>query len=535
MKSLLLAFNLKHSSAISLWVLMYPLFVFFVYADDVRGSEINSRLGWFFLLIALSYIVRNKFLFGLVLIPFFIAGIVDLFYTSTFHHLFEASLVRVLTDTDTSETIEFLSVYINWLNLIVITFYIVGFIYLIKSLRLLPPEKLKEKIVLVIGSLMFVVAIQQIMFHERFKDVLPGAFGQITDGLNKYFAVKKEMENRPILLSDFSEDVSLENSEKSQVYLVVIGESAVRGHHSLFGYQRQTNPLLEKIDNELILFDDVISPYAVTYLSLSHVLTQMNLNNQMNFTDSLSLVGLSSKAGFKTWWLSNQPQYEGTTLSLSLVADEVRYVINSGVTDSSLLPEIKKALADEAKHKVIFVHLRGSHMTYEKRYPQSRSHFVDASGIKIYTDKPTQKQIDVVNAYDNSIRYTDEVLRQIIDDLKKEKKISGLVYFSDHGEEVYDHKDFIGHELKRVSPEMFEIPFLVWTNDSYKEAFPSKHQSMVANRSKSILADDFFHFGLCFMGINSSLYNKELSFCDSDFVPKERKLAGYTYQDGELQ
>lgn len=337
---MLLGFDLKHSSAISLWVLMYPLFVFFVYADNLHGSEINARLGWFFLLIALSYVIRNKTFFAIVLIPFFLAGVVDLFYTSTFNQLFEARLVRVLTDTDSSETYEFLSVYVNWLNLVVVTLYVVGFVYLIKVLRLLPPVKLKEKLVLGLGSLMLVVAVQQIMFHERFKDVLPGAFGQITDGLNKYFIVKAEMDNRPVLLSEFSENVALERQGKPQVFIVVVGESAVRGHHSLYGYKRETNPVLNKLKDELIVFDDVISPYAVTYLSLSHVLTQMNLDNGMKFTDSLSIVGLARKAGYKTWWISNQAKYEGTTSSLSLVADEVDYTIGSGEKDRYLLPAI---------------------------------------------------------------------------------------------------------------------------------------------------------------------------------------------------
>lgn len=513
---------------------MYPLFVFFVYADQVRGSEINARLGWFFLLIALSYVIRNKVLFGIILIPFFVAGVVDLFYTSTFQHLFEASLVRVLTDTNSGETYEFLSVYINWLNIAIVTLYLAGFVYLMKELRLLPPVRLKEKLVMVLGAILFMVAVQQIMFHERFKDVLPGAFGQITDGLNKYFTVKAEMAKRPVLLAEYSEKVSLERPEQAQVYIVVVGESAVRGHHSLYGYQRQTNPVLEKLKSELVLFDDVISPYAVTYLSLGHILTQMNLDNGKHFTESLSIVGLASKAGYKTWWISNQPKYEGTTLSLSLVADEVDYGASSGKTDSHLLPAIKKALADSAQHKVIFVHLRGSHMTYEKRYPQEYNHFVDSKGVEIYTDIPTDKQVQVVNAYDNSIRYSDSVIGGIINNLKQNDVVSGLVYFSDHGEEVYDYKDFIGHELKRVSPKMFEIPFFVWTNEAYKKSYPEKIKNMSENKSKPVLADDFFHFGLCFMGIDATLSQEVVSPCDSGFISKSREVAGYTYENGAL-
>ena len=524
---------LSHSSAITLWILIFPLIAFFLLAEEFHESEITARLGWLILLIAFSYLVRIRFLYFLILLPFALSGIVDLFYTSTFNQQFEASLVRVLTDTDSQETQEFLSVYLGPFNLSILALYFAGLFYLSRELKFFRPQSFKTKLLVVGGVLMLIVAVQQIWFHDRYKDVLPGAFGQITDGLKKYYKVQNEMKKRPELLANYQLPV-LKEEAKPQTYIVVIGESAARGHYGLFGYQRNTTPLLESIKKDLILFDDVVSPYAVTYLSLSHTLTEKNLDNKSEFADSLSLVGLSKKAGFKTWWISNQPKYEGTTLSLSLIADHAEYVSESGGYDEAVLPAVENALKDQSSHKVIFIHLRGSHMTYSKRYPKEYELFDNELGVDIYTKEPTEKQVDIVNAYDNSVVYTDKILYELIESLKLEKSISGLVYFSDHGEEVYNYKDFIGHELKRVTPAMFEIPFFVWVNDLYKSSFKEKLNAMKSQRSMSFLNDDFFDFGLCFMGINGDVAKQASSPCESKFSPKKRVVAGKLYQDGEL-
>ncbi|WP_040727887.1 phosphoethanolamine transferase [Thiomicrorhabdus sp. Kp2] len=524
---------LSHSSAITLWILMFPLIAFLLMAEEFHESEITARMGWLILLIAFSYLVRIRFLYLLVLLPFVLSGVVDLFYTSTFNQQFEASLVRVLTDTDSQETQEFLSVYLGPFNLSILALYFAGLFYLGRELKFFRPQSFKTKLLVVGGVLMLIVAVQQIWFHDRYKDVLPGAFGQMTDGVKKYYQVQNEMKKRPELLANYQLPV-LKEEAKPQTYIVVIGESAARKHHGLFGYQRNTNPLLESIKKDLILFNDVVSPFAVTYLSLSHTLTEKNLNNKTEFADSLSIVGLSKKAGFKTWWISNQPKYEGTTLSLSLVADHAEYVSGSGGYDEVVLPAVERALKDKSSHKVIFVHLRGSHMTYNKRYPQTYQVFDNKKGIEIYSKEPSKKQIEVVNAYDNSIVYTDKILFELIQSLETKDSISGLVYFADHGEEVYDYKDFIGHELKRITPVMFEVPFIVWVNDLYKNRFQEKVTAMKSQHKMPFLNDDFFDFGLCFMGIDADISKQSSSPCEPNFTPKKRVVAGQLYQDGKL-
>ncbi len=520
----------------ALWVLLFPLVAFLLMVDDYRESEVSARIGWLLLLVAFSYVVRIKWFYLLILLPFVISGIIDLFYSSTFSQQFEAPLFRVLTDTDVQESTEFLSNYLSPFNVGILLIYIAGFIYLGSKAALFAPESFKSKLLVSVGVLMMVVAVQQIWFYERFKDVLPGALGQVVDGYKKYQTLQEESLKRPELLAKYDVPV-LKRSDEPQTYIVVIGESASRKHHSLFGYQRKTNPELEAIKNELILFNDVVSPYAVTYLSLSYTLTQKRINNDLEFTQALSSVGLAKKAGFKTWWISTQPKFEGTTFSLSTVADETVYLNDGSLKDAAVFAEVEKALQDKSKHKVIFVHIRGSHMTYEKRYPQNFERFKTQDGLKLYTDSPTGEQVDVSNAYDNSILYTDYVVAEIIDLIKQYSAttITGLTYFADHGEEVYDYKDFIGHELKRVTPVMFEIPFVVWTNKAYQQSFSEQYNAMLDQHNVPFLNDDFFDFGLCFMGIETGLAKEARSPCEINYQPKERWVAGRHYKDGRFE
>ena len=57
-----------------------------------------------------------------------------------------------------------------------------------------------------------------------------------------------------------------------RTYVFIVGESANRNHFSLYGYKRNTTPRLEAMRDELVIFDDVISPDTHTIPSLRKVL-----------------------------------------------------------------------------------------------------------------------------------------------------------------------------------------------------------------------------------------------------------------------
>ncbi|MDA1085164.1 MAG: sulfatase-like hydrolase/transferase, partial [Bacteroidetes bacterium] len=97
-----------------------------------------------------------------------------------------------------------------------------------------------------------------------------------------------------------------------------------------------------------------------------------------------------------------------------------------------------------------------THANYKYRYPKSFDVFS--------TDDASQKQL-TIDQYDNAVLYNDYIVREIIEKARITDIPSSVIYFSDHGEEVYDSIDFAGHSANGYfTYNLIEIPFLYWNS-----------------------------------------------------------------------
>ena len=105
--------------------------------------------------------------------------------------------------------------------------------------------------------------------------------------------------------------------------------------------------------------------------------------------------------------------------------------------------------------------------------------------LKNSTQKIPKDKVERINHYDNAVLYNDHVVHELIDILKKSKiNNSSLVYFSDHGEEVYDVHDhqFQGRNEAHPTIGMYAVPFFFWVgqNEYLNSKFvcfsPRRHQ-----------------------------------------------------------
>lgn len=221
-----------------------------------------------------------------------------------------------------------------------------------------------------------------------------------------------------------------------RTYVFIVGESANRNHLSLYGYKRNTTPKLEAMRDELVVFEDVISPDTHTIPSLRKVLLFSELQKGDTILTSPSVLTLLN---------------EGRSVSY----------------DSVLLPELEKILGSSVERKAIFIHLMGSHLTYALRYPPEFGVFSSTDDIPT---KPwrTESEKQYVNTYDNSIRYTDHIVSSVINAVKRKGGDAFVVYFSDHGQEVYDTRPVRGQIANDPSKHMLDIPFLCWFSPEYQ-------------------------------------------------------------------
>jgi lipid A ethanolaminephosphotransferase len=119
----------------------------------------------------------------------------------------------------------------------------------------------------------------------------------------------------------------------------------------------------------------------------------------------------------------------------------------------------------------------------------------------------------VVNAYDNSIRYTDHNLAQQIDMLSAVSATidSILIYVSDHGESLGEKGLYLHGAPFLLAPEQqINVPLLVWMSDGYRRRFAVSDACLRARKAERFSHDNLYHTVLGASGVTSARYQSAL-------------------------
>lgn len=319
-------------------------------------------------------------------------------------------------------------------------------------------------------------------------------------------------------------DVSCDPDQDLNVVLI-IGESMSKYHMELYGYDRETTPQLSSLDN-LLVFNDVISPASQTRESIIRMLSLAEKKNEKPFYNQGSIIAAARQGGFYTSWFSNQMMLGISDTETSVVAKDANYTkfINSdwksASLDGKLLPHLKTALGlNESNKNFIVLHMLGNHFKYENRYPVKDNYFFDQPYLfPTYIDNDKQ---EMINHYDNSIRYSDRFIYDVIELVKESKRPSVVIYLSDHGEELYDDENlYIGHGSPDLRKEAIDIPFLIWCSPEYLKS----NDSLDFNRfvDNEYNSGNLFHTLADVMSLSFDEYDASKSILNPDFVSRER-------------
>ena len=301
-------------------------------------------------------------------------------------------------------------------------------------------------------------------------------------------------------------DGTIADHEKAVVVLV-IGESARKANFQLYGYQRDTNPLLSKQEGLKVYQATACATY-----------TTAGTKAILEPKDSGDLYELLPNYAFRTgvdvsWRTSNwgePPIHIDEYLTDTDLAD--LYQGKSNDYDDILYYGLRERIESSKKDKVLIIlHTSTSHgPKYADKYPKQ---------FEVY--KPVAKNIEegeknigmLINAYDNTIRYTDFLLNSLINTLREMKDWhSAMIFISDHGESLGENKMFMhGLPMKLAPKVQYEIPFLVWTSDgfrTYKQT--SSSQDAPEGELPAVLEQHYvFHSVLNLLSIQSPAYNKD--------------------------
>ena len=293
-------------------------------------------------------------------------------------------------------------------------------------------------------------------------------------------------------------DGKITDNEKAVVVLV-IGESARKANFHLYGYERNTNPLLSK-QEDLKVYE---ATSCATY-------TTAGTKAILEPKDSGDLYELLPNYAFRTgvdvsWRTSNwgEPPIH---IDEYITNDDLgaQYPDENICYDGILLKGLRERIESSPKNKVLIIlHTSTSHgPKYAEKYPKEFEVF-----------KPVAKNVEegeknvgmLVNAYDNSILYTDYLLDSLINTLRTmEDWKSAMIFISDHGESLGENKMFMHGLPMRLAPKVqYEIPFLVWTSEHFRD-YKTK------DKLPEVLEQHYiFHSVLNLLSIDSPAYNKD--------------------------
>ena len=287
---------------------------------------------------------------------------------------------------------------------------------------------------------------------------------------------------------------------KYHTYVVVIGESARRDAMGAFGGHWNNTPFASAVNGTL--FTDYVAASGSTQKSLGLTLNRV-VDGKPQYQDNF--VTLANRAGFQTWWFSNQGQigeYDTAIASIAKRADEVQFLksgdfeADKNTKDEALLKMTAQVFATpRTQPQLIVLHLMGSHPQACDRTDGKYAAFVQSKETSCYLYTMTQ---------------TDDLLSKLYDQLRNTGDSFSVVYFSDHGlafKERGKEVQYLAHDDQ--FQQNFQVPFMVLSSDD------KTHRVIKARRS----ANDFLQFFSQWTGIKAEQIKNAYPFVSNKKAP----------------
>lgn len=465
-----------------------------------------------------------------------IGSLPSLFYFFIYKQEFSQSVIYIIFESNIVESNEFLHTYFSWWMIPAFIVYSVIPYFFWKRL---------DNINLVISKKLILVPLFLFISTASFAKGYIFGTSKFDNSVNRqmtrmqsatpwnivfgYINYKKVLDDMEELLAKNSTLPPVENLKDSSsnvnTIVLVIGESTNRNRMSLYGYERDTTPRLNKMKDDLVVFKNVYSPRPYTIEVLQQALTFADEKHPNMYLKKVNLLNIMKQAGYETYWITNQQtQTKRNTMltTFSKMVDHQVYLNNNRRQNSSSYDEVvlkpfNDVLNDkEVKKKFIVVHLLGTHSRYDYRYPEK---FAKFSGLKV-SDKLDEKKTETYNNYDNAVYYNDYVVSNLINDVKKLDTSASLLYLSDHGEEVYDdvNKLKMGRNEYAPTDSMYTVPFIIYGNKKYRET--NDYNKMKALTNRYFSSSDLIYTFSDFAKLRYDSLDLSRSILSEDFVQR---------------
>lgn len=299
---------------------------------------------------------------------------------------------------------------------------------------------------------------------------------------------------------DFPKTMYFANTaEDIPLVVIVIGESASRNNWHLYGYPRPTTPALDARADELFIARDLVGVWLQTPHAIRYLCSMADCDHRVSAR--FSLPQILNAAGYETYFFSRQPHWGAWESMISYLfdsADHVRYIMDEKsaeeACDADLLPCLADALDDfdrSGRPTAVILHMHGSHYSFATACPESE---------KVFGEPGTRTTMD---DYDNSIRYQDRVLGEILSALEVQRRPAFFLYVTDHGETPRASSWRVNDDL-----DLWELPCVFWLSPEFRNAFPSRADALAKAMGKRLQSDQLLPLILSTIGIEGVVDDK---------------------------
>ena len=308
------------------------------------------------------------------------------------------------------------------------------------------------------------------------------------------------------------------DAQHPPLLVLVLGETARSKNFSLNGYERLTNPLLAQ--ENVVSFSQVTSCGTSTAESVPCMFSHLGREGfAQRQHESENLLDVLQRAGYAVLWMDNQSGCKDqcnrvpnvNTSSLNVPGEcedgECRDTVMLKRIDAELA---KLAAEKRARGTVVVMHQMGSHgPAYYKRSPVEFKKFQPECQENSLSQCDRQQ---VVNAYDNTIVFTDYFLSRLIGWLKTQEKTStpAMLYVSDHGESLGENNLYLHGLPFAMAPDVQkQVAMVSWLSPGFERWSGVSTACLKQQRDRTLSHDHLFHSVLGMMAVKTQVYQAE--------------------------
>ncbi len=429
-----------------------------------------------------------------ILVLFFNLNAIAVYFIKTYGIIVDKSMMGNVFNTNFAES----SSYFSFTIILYILFMGVLPSILLFKVEVVP-DKLKRFFINIGATLVFLASFAYVNSsnwlwidkHSKTLGALVMPWSYVVNSC-RFFSDKHKENKEQIKLPD----ATITDNEKA-VMVLVIGESARSENFSLYGYQKNTNPLLSQMSDVHHYKTESCATYTTAgvkcILSHKHSGKLYEILPNYLFRNNVDVIWRTTNWGEPTVKIDTYQKSQD--LQQICEGKHCEY-------DDLLLVDLKEQIQKSTKNKILVVlHTSTSHgPTYYKKYP---TEFEVFNPVCKSVELAECSQEELINAYNNTIVYTDYLLSTLISKLKELQGYkTAMLFVSDHGESLGENNLYMHGLPVGIAPkQQLDIPFIVWSSANSKQP----------RNAEELSQHNVFHSVLDFLSVDSPIYEQEMS------------------------